>query len=520
MTPLRLLRISTIAISAFIGIAFAAFTWADHRASDAQARESLREVVRLMEEHTRAAMLVSALQLNRAAELVGDRPLSALAGSVEDWGRLKTIMADVPHADSFWIFDARARLVLSTLRPSGVAVDASDREYFTAVRDGARLFISPRIWGKVYGGYYLAMSRPLENPDGSLKGVAQFSIKESYFSDFYRTLRPLGGASFSIVKSDGSLIARWPEPPEGSRLDEERAKTVIGSLPEGGTVIRRMRSGIDGADRLYALRRVAGYPLVVAAGLPASLVFEGFAERTFRNGALAAMALAAFLLISGQLGGAMRREETALVKTRQLLAEKEVLFQEIHHRVKNNLQIISSFLTMQSIKAGDQVTADAFQQALDRIHSMGLVHQILYEQHEAAEVSMDAYLRALATSIGQSYGAEDRAITIAVETDGARLGLDRAVPLALLANEALTNAMKHAFPAGRAGRVEMRLERRDSRLAFTVRDDGVGMPDRTAGKAAGSGLGMHILRALAAQLDGTATFTVDSGTALHVSFPA
>lgn len=518
MSPLRLFRLFSAVVTALVVIGFVVFAWADHRASEEQAADSLAEIVRLMEEHTRAAVLSGALQLNRAAALVGDRPLQELVGSVPDWVRLNAIKDDFPHADSFWIFDSDANLVLSTLQPAAMSLNASDREYFTAARDGERLFISPRIWGKVYGGYYLAMSRPLDNPDGSLKGVAQFSIRESYFTDFYRTLRPGDRSTFTILKTDGGLIARWPEPPPAARAGEPHPRKAIDDVAPGATVIRRMRSEFDGIDRLYALRRVAGHPLVVVAGLPSDKVFEGYAERLLRNGAVAALALGAFLLVSGQLRRAMRREATALSETQRLLAEKEVLFQEIHHRVKNNLQIIASFLTMQAVKAGDQTTADAFHQALDRIQSMGLVHQILYEQHEAAEVSMDAYLRALAASVGQSYGADDRAIAIAVTTDGTHLGLDRAVPLALLANEALTNAMKHAFPAGRPGTVEMRLERRDEELTFEVRDDGIGMTG--APDASGPGLGMHILTALAQQLEGSATFANVGGTALRVAFPA
>ena len=257
MSPLRLLRLFSATVTIFVVIAFAVFAWADHRASEQQAADSLAEIVRLMEEHTRAALLSGALQLNRAAGLVGDRPLSELAGSVSDWARLNAIKDDFPHADSFWIFDNDANLVLSTLQPSAMTLNVGDREYFTAARDGQRLFISPRIWGKVYGGYYLAMSRPLDNPDGSLKGVAQFSIRESYFTDFYRTLRPGDRSTFSILKADGSLIARWPEPPPGAGTDDRHPHRVIDDIAPDVTVIRRMRSELDGIDRLYALRRVA-----------------------------------------------------------------------------------------------------------------------------------------------------------------------------------------------------------------------------------------------------------------------
>ncbi|HSV28443.1 MAG TPA: histidine kinase dimerization/phosphoacceptor domain -containing protein [Candidatus Omnitrophota bacterium] len=495
--------------------AFAALTWSDHVSTRRGAEAGLMEVARLMEEHTRSAMLSGSIQLNRVADLIGDRPLSALQGSETDWAALRRIMDDFPNSDSLWVFDPAANLVLSTLKPAGVTLNVADREYFTAVHGGARLFISPMIWGKLYGGYYFAMSRPVDNPDGSLRGVVQFSIKTSYFSSFYRNLSPEDGASFTIFKDDATLVARYPEPPAGSHETVAKPTILQDHLAEADLGTYQVRSTFDGIERIYAYRRVSGHPLVVATGLPTKVVFKPWLDRTLRNGALAAATLGAFLLIAWQLSRAFRREELERAKAQALLADRDVLFQEIHHRVKNNLQIISSFLTMQAIKAGNAATAESFQQALDRIHSMGLVHQTLYEQKEAAEVSMDAYLRALAASVGQSYGAVGREIEISVRTDGTRLNLDRAVPLALLANEALTNALKHAFPTASGGHIEMSLFAEGGRLSFAVKDDGVGMAAGGSG-----GLGMHILNALARQLEGDLATTVDGGTRLQVTFPA
>jgi two-component sensor histidine kinase len=254
---------------------------------------------------------------------------------------------------------------------------------------------------------------------------------------------------------------------------------------------------------------------VVVAGLPLDHVFASWRERTARNALIAVALLAAFLYIAQRLSNTLRREADLRARAETLLADKEVLFQEIHHRVKNNLQIIASFLTMQAVRSNDQNVASAFEEALSRLQSMALVHQILYEQNDAADVSMDAYLRALSDNIGQTYGADERHIRIRVDADDTRLALDQAVPLALLANEALTNALKHAFPAGRGGEVNIRLHRDSDGLSFSLADDGVGMP-----QTPGSGLGLTILNALARQLDGSLCWSRGPGTGMTVTFPA
>lgn len=516
MPPVRLLHLFSIVTALCLMAAYGLFTARDREVSLRDAEGSLNEVTRLMEEHTRAALLAGALQLGRIEDMIDGRSMPELLGSRRDWRRLKRITAEVAHSDSAWIIGADANLVLSTLRPSGVRLNVADRAYFNAARDGIRDFISPMIWGKLYGGYYFAMSRRIENSDGSFKGVVQVSLHASYFSDFYKTLRPENGATFTIFKDDGSVVARHPLPPPATE-NVPPPEGLLSRLPTsdpGGFV----DASPDGITRLYVYRRVAGHPLVVGAALPVDTVFAGWRERT-RNSAVLAVAVLALLgLAVWRLTVTMRREEKGRARAEALLADKDVLFQEIHHRVKNNLQIIASFLTMQAIRAPSPATAEAFEEALSRIQSMGLVHQTLYEQHEASEVSMDAYLRALAASVGQSYGGEQRGITVEIATDGTHLPLDQAVPMALLANEALTNAFKHAFPDGRRGTIRIALVRCGKVLQFTLSDDGIGLAPAADPKA-GTGLGMHILAALVTQLAANLKVDHGAGTCVSVTFP-
>lgn len=507
----RPLRLAVSALTALVLGAFALSTWRDHDLSRREAERELTEIVRLMDEHTGAALELANLLALRVCDIIGERAPRQVGGA-DDHARLLRLTRELPSVDSVWVFDADGAVRASSYDLPAGGFNVGDRPYYQALRDGAAGFISPLFWGRLRHEPFFAVSRRLDHADGSFAGGIQVSIKASYLTDFYRSLSSQPGAVFAIYKDDGSLVMRSVLP---SGQESFPTPTILlehlGKAPSG---TYQAVTVYDDVDRLWAYRRIEGKSMVVVTGVPMTQVLAGWRERTLRNGIIATVVLAAFLTIARALAETLRREATLRARAEGLLAEKDMLFQEIHHRVKNNLQIIASFLTMQAVHSRDAATAAAFEEALSRLQSMGLVHQILYEQHEATEVSMEAYLRALGCTIGQTFGADSRGITIEVAPSDARLAMDQAVPLALLANEALTNALKHAFPPGRCGSIHMELAERDGALAFSLADDGIGMPE-----GAKSGLGMTILSALARQLGGTLEWAIGPGTRLTVTVP-
>jgi two-component sensor histidine kinase len=512
MPRTRPLHLVVTTVTALVIGAFTFSAWRDHQATRRETEEDLREIARLMEEHTRAALMVAAVQIGRIQDTLAPR-LPRQAGSPADHQFLKRLSDELTFVDSAWIFDENANMRASSyvLPPEGLNV--RDRAYYTALRDGARTFVSPLIWGRLNRQPFVVVSRRLDDTAGNFAGGVEVALNSTYFTDFYRNLNPAPGAVFAIYKNDGELVMRSVLPPQQEVFP--KPVNLIASVEKNPTGIGVGTSRVDDVKRLYAYRSLDGWPLIVSAGLPLKQVFAGWRERTLRNAAITAVGLVAFWVIAALLSQTMRREAGLRARAEGLLAEKEMLFQEIHHRVKNNLQIIASFLTMQAVHARDPATAAAFEEALSRLQSMGLVHQILYEQNEATEVAMDDYLRALSVTIGQTFGAAARGITIEVAPSATRLAMDQAVPLALLANEALTNALKHAYPADRGGTIRMELGRRDDALAFSLVDDGIGMAEN-----AKPGLGMTILSALTRQLNGELSWKVDAGTRLTVTIPA
>ncbi len=206
------------------------------------------------------------------------------------------------------------------------------------------------------------------------------------------------------------------------------------------------------------------------------------------------------------------REKTR-TKLKQSLEEKEVLLREIHHRVKNNLQVISSMLQMESMQHENPEARQALQDMQLRIKSMGLVHEHLYQSPELSHVDVQEYLSQLAHDVMESHGRSGQP-ALDLDVQDMELPLDTAIPCGLVATELLSNAFRHAFPRGQEGTIRLSVRCSDGKCILQVSDDGVGMPEDISGDT----LGLQLVEILAAQLDGTVDFSGREGTTATMRF--
>lgn len=199
------------------------------------------------------------------------------------------------------------------------------------------------------------------------------------------------------------------------------------------------------------------------------------------------------------------------------LREKEVLLKEIHHRVKNNMQIVSSLLSLQAREVEDPAMLDLLAESRTRILSMALVHEDLYQSGNLAQVDFRHYLERLAERTRSGIAGASR-VVFELTLDELSLPVDQAIPLGLLCNELFTNALKHAFPPGGEGLVRVDLRREAGEAVITVRDNGQGLPP---GYVPGEGntLGMQLVWSLAEQLHGRAEALNDGGAVFTVRLP-
>ena len=226
-----------------------------------------------------------------------------------------------------------------------------------------------------------------------------------------------------------------------------------------------------------------------------------------------------FLSITRDITERKQAEE----KIKNSLVEKEVLLKEVHHRVKNNLMIIIGLIKMQETKADNEMFNPLMLELEGRIRAMALVHEGLYKSADLAHINLQNYIEMMSTQIHAQFGT-DRDIRFSVQAAGVDVNLDSAVPCGLILNELLTNAFKHAFPAGRPGsgagncEINVIVNQEGGMNVLTVADNGVGLPADLDWEKSET-LGLRLIKMLSKQINGSLELDRSAGTAFRLKFP-
>jgi two-component sensor histidine kinase/PAS domain-containing protein len=201
------------------------------------------------------------------------------------------------------------------------------------------------------------------------------------------------------------------------------------------------------------------------------------------------------------------------------LREKEVLLREIHHRVKNNLQIVSSLLKLQSTHVDEGKVKDVFRDSQNRLRTMALIHEKLYQSRDLSRVDFAEYLRSLSHEIYTAYGVSQSHIALQLSIEEIFLGVDFAIPCGLIVSELLSNSIKYAFPEKQAGKINIELRMLDEKeIELNVSDNGVGIPEHVDFRSSNT-LGLQLVTILAEdQLNGNIVLDRAHGTSFRIIF--
>jgi PAS domain S-box-containing protein len=214
-------------------------------------------------------------------------------------------------------------------------------------------------------------------------------------------------------------------------------------------------------------------------------------------------------------------EERVRSRTRELtgaLKERDVLLQEVHHRVKNNLQVISSLINMQVRKLENAASRDALAECQTRVQTIALIHEKLYQSKDYSRVAFCDYARSLASNVFQTIDVPTSKVSLDLAIDNVALAVDKAIPCGLVLNELITNSLKHGFTDGRPGTIRVELSRLEGgRLRLAVKDDGVGLPEGFDIATLDS-LGLQLVATLADQLDAELEVTGVEGMSVQLAF--
>lgn len=513
MSPKSLKKGVILASLAILSV-WCVLAWHSHEAHLESSSVTGRQLAFVFREYVHRAVRASDLSVMRLVDRIGTRPLSEVCSDRALWDEAVQLAAESQTVAGLFVTDASGATCLNTNAFPPPPVSLADRRYFE-VHSGGRneAYVGPAIEARTDQGFRFTVSRPLLL-DGAFRGVVVASVKTTSFESLYKDLDLDAEDSASVYNDEGYLVVRNSQAEEhlGKRFDLERLG--LGGFPESRQF--RKASEVDGTERIYSAAGVPEYGFIATVGLSVDRVNREWWQG--QRGGLIAF-IASLLLAVGLLVHAIRNYEKSLVAERLAVRaadEKDALFSEIHHRVGNNMQVITSFLMMKQLTIRDPEAQEAFTEAIDRIRVMGLVHRVLYSQGETASVDMAAFLDDLAHMLGEASGAGERGISIEVDAEDAKLDISKAVPLGLIANEVVTNSLKHAFD-GRGGRIHIAARMEDGTFIMTVADDGKGIDEARAGDAKSSGL--FIVDALAKQVGGTWTVESRGGLAFRIAVP-
>ena len=230
--------------------------------------------------------------------------------------------------------------------------------------------------------------------------------------------------------------------------------------------------------------------------------------------------------VNDELRAEMDERERIENKLKKSLEEKEILLKEIHHRVKNNLQIISSLLNLQSRYINDEEMLDIYKESQNRVKSMAIIHEKLYQSEDLARIDFGDYVRSLVLDLFNSYGVDKSSTELDIKIEDILLDINTAIPCGLIVNELVTNSIKHGFPSNRSlvtdessevNKIAVSIIKEDNFYNMSVYDNGIGFPKDLDFQNTDS-LGMQLVISLTSQLRGTVELERDNGTLFRIIF--
>ncbi len=466
--------------------------------------------------------------------------------------RVYMVLGDhLPALTNVMRFDANG---VSTCTSTGaVGSPLPDANWLAILREGRSSLRTDAFYGEQSGQWLYAVLHRLDGPDGSFSGVAALGLSIATLIDIFNEDPDLPpDIQLALTDLDGQVFGQV-DMPTFDRRWIERAQTD----PEGSLVVVRTE---DGASLDLVIQRVGTEGVFALITRPSPGLFDeltlnpvgmfGLPLLTF-FGALIAVWLSVDGLVlrwltrlrnvakhfaSGQYDYRPKKpfntaplEINRLAETlsqmstriserdrslREALRTRDAAVREIHHRVKNNLQIVTSFLNLQSRQVKEPAALDVLAAARHRIDALSIVHQTLYQHERLDTVHLKPFLEGLLQHLSEALGMPESGIRFEWRIEDVERGSDDAIPMALFVLEAVTNAVKYAFEQ-KGGRIHVSLESHEDNIELIVRDDGVGLTSEQAAKPQ-SGLGSRLMTAFAKQLRGELFVDSDTGSGVAV----
>ena len=395
----------------------------------------------------------------------------------------------------------------NTVQRGGIrGANIADNAEFKALAGGEPWTVTPLL-GQAGALRFFGVSRRVER-NAQFAGVLTALLPADGLSDVWGEVGLGPESAIGVIRDDGWLVTRYPVPADVISLADNELFTE--HLPKAADGVYESESSpIDHIARTVGYQSLKDLGLIVVASMSRSSTTDAFWSRVASTSLVAAPVFIVMVALCGWAILLLMRHERSRADLQAALDQNRVLFQEIHHRVKNNLQQVAALVRLQ------QAPAAMKEDLTRRIAAMSAVHQHIYETNQYGALDAEAYLAKLLAGLRDSAPPK---VDLDWRLSPLHVSPDQALPLGLIVNEVVANAFKHGFPEGRAGRVSVTLERplEGNDAVLTITDNGVGMAETPSG---GMGLGTRLIAGLAQQLEGKHAVTRDNGVRFELRFP-
>jgi two-component sensor histidine kinase len=487
--------------------------WAERRAALEAAQRSTEVLVQALAPHYGQviegadAVLVAARAAASRSDLADPAAVAALTAQLDQ------LVARRPQVARIAVYNALGEPVAQAM-PAGAAAPAE-----------ASGPLNPTLYRGFDTGFGIA---PVASPDGQSTvalarrfndGAVVATVTAEAFLAPYRMLDPRPGALLLLLRDDGAILVR--DPPLGdASLRREIDLGRLAASASSGTADVAIPS--DGIARIVSFQRLAGKPITLFAGMAREEALLPWQHQLIPQVSvigtvfllLGIAGLVAYHIATGydrdktalwnarseleaEVGRRTAELEASIVKLSTVADERELLFRDLNHRIRNDLQLISSLLSLQANRLDDAQARGAFEESLERVNSIALVHDLLYSTPGAAVIDLASLVRVLCDRLVAVFRPDD-GVVCTVSAASVEVSIDVAIRLGLIVNEILSNVLKHSFGGGRNGTITVTFRAGERMLKLTVTDDGAG-PSMTT-SAGETRLGVQLVDLLARNL--------------------
>lgn len=470
------------------------FTYRSHEETERRARDRAFAASQVVELNAKSVVDLASQTLKRIDAVLG-RNLSRRVTRSE--GRdLGEALGDLPIQVKAYVVNAEGETLYST-DPQVKPIDIRDREYFRAPAEGAPLHVSGMMVSRLNGEAIFTVSSRIER-DKEFAGVAILSFDVAQFRQIAASLELDDDSTVSIVRKDGTIVARYPAPAAPMNISDSPLFTQHLARSDSGTY--RATSVADGIERFVGYRRVPNTDLIAIASISTRSAMAAFWRNTLLTFAFALPAAIGLAIASLWIGRLLRRESQRQAQLTRALELNRLLFRDTHHRVKNNLQSVQSLVRMQSIPPEAKLDLQR------RIAAMTAVHEHMYRADQYTDVNAAEFIPAIVNPLLQSFDSD---VELTFDIDPVTVDRDHTTALALLVNEVVTNSLKYAFAGKTDGHITISLIAvGDNRAKLRIRDNGHGFDPSSTAK----GMGSRLIAGMMQQLGGEYEYRNDNGT--------